>query len=93
MLYKLSILSVVEIPKAFKRYARRCKVEIIDSKDLLVQLKTRKSSIKDFLNEMKGFKYQITVTVLLSKHKMNGYIEYAPVYFNSATKTVIHFDK
>ena len=31
---------------------------------------------------MKGFKYQITVTVLLSKHKINGDIEYAPVYFN-----------
>ena len=42
---------------------------------------------------MKGFKYQITVTVLLCKHKMNGDIEYAPVYFNSATKTVIYSDK
>ena len=41
---------------------------------------------------MKGFKYQITVTVLLSKHKINGDIEYAPVYFNSATKTVISSD-
>ena len=42
---------------------------------------------------MKGFKYQITVTVLLRKHKENGDIEYAPVYLNSATKTVINFDK
>ena len=42
---------------------------------------------------MKGFKYQITVAVLLSKHKINGDIEYAPVYFNSATKTVINSDK
>ena len=42
---------------------------------------------------MKGFKYQITVTVLLCKHKQNGDIEYAPVYFNSATKTVINSDK
>ena len=42
---------------------------------------------------MKGFKYQITVTVLLYKHKMNEDIEYAPVYFNSATKTVINSDK
>ena len=42
---------------------------------------------------MKGFKYQITVTVLLCKHKMNGDIVYAPVYFNSATKTVINSDK
>ena len=39
---------------------------------------------------MKGFKYQITVTVLLSKIKSDGNIEYSPVYFNSATKTVIN---
>ena len=42
---------------------------------------------------MEGFKYQITVAPLLSKHKMNGDIAYAPVYFNSATKTVINSDK
>ena len=42
---------------------------------------------------MKGFKYQITVTVLLHKCKINGDTEYAPVYFNSATKTVINSDK
>ena len=42
---------------------------------------------------MKGFKYQITVTVLLCKHKQNGDTEYAPVYLNSATKTVINSDK
>ena len=42
---------------------------------------------------MKGFKYQITVTVLLCKHKMNGDIEYSPAYFNSATKRVINSDK
>ena len=42
---------------------------------------------------MKCFKYQITVTVLLCKHKQNGDIEYAPVYFNPGTKTVINSDK
>ena len=42
---------------------------------------------------MKGFKYQITVIVFLYKHKMNGDIEYFPVYFNSATKAVINYDK
>ena len=39
---------------------------------------------------MKGFKYQITVTILLTKTKINGSIEYSPVYFNSTTKTVIN---
>ena len=28
---------------------------------------------------MKGFKYQITMTVLSFKHKVNGDMEYAPV--------------
>ena len=42
---------------------------------------------------MKGFKYQIAVAVLLNKHKINGDIEYVPVYFNSATKTVINSEK
>ena len=90
-------LSVVEISKAFRRYARSYKVEIIEPKDPLAQLEASKSSIEDLfedlLNEMKGFKYQITVAVLLYKHKQNEDIKYAPVYFNSATKTVINFDK
>ena len=75
-------LSVVEISKAFKRYARSYKVEIIEPKNPLAQLKASKSSVEDLLkdhsNEMKGFKYQITVIVLLCKHKMNEDIEYAP---------------
>ena len=41
---------------------------------------------------MKGFKYQTAVTVLLCKHKMDGNIEYSPVYYNSETKTVINFE-
>ena len=83
--------------KGFKGYAKSYNVEIIVPKDPLVQLEARKSSIedlfKDLLNEMKGFRYQITSTVLLCKHKENEYIAYAPVYFNSATKTVINSDK
>ena len=63
-------------------------------KDPIVQLEASKSSIKDLfsdlLNETKGFKYQITVKVLLKKYKLNGEIEFAPVYFNSVTKTVIN---
>ena len=55
------------------------KVEIIDKKGLIVQLEASKSSIKDLfndlLNETKGFKYQITVKVLLkntsSMEKLN----------------------
>ena len=70
------------------------KVEIIEKKDPIVQLEASKLSIKnlfsDLLNETKGFKYQITVKVLLKKYKHNGEIEFRPVYFNSKTKTIIN---
>ena len=60
----------------------------------IVQLEASKSSIKDLfsnlLNETKGFKYQITVKILLKKYKPNEEIEFAPVYFNSVTKLVIN---
>ena len=44
----------------------------------------------DLLNERNGFKYQITVKVMLKKYKSNGEIEFAPVYFNSFPKTVMN---
>ena len=44
---------------------------------------------KHLLDEMKGFKYQITLKVSLSKYKENADREFASVYFNSATKPVI----
>ena len=47
--------------------------------------------LKYFLNEIKGFKYQITVKALLRKNKQNGEIEFVLVYFNSTTKRVINF--
>ena len=69
----------------------------MDSKDPVAQLESSKSSIadllRDLLNEMKGFKYQITVKVLFCKNKGNGDKEFAPVYFNPTTKTVINSDK
>ena len=52
------------------------KVEITEKKDPVVQLEPSKLSIKDLfndlLNETKGFKYQITVKVLLNKYNLNG---------------------
>ena len=42
------------------------------------------------MNEMKSFKYQITVKLLLKKYKPNGEIEFATIYFNSSTKLVIN---
>ena len=49
------------------------KVETIDKKDSLAQLEASKSSIKDLFNDLldetKGFKYQITLKILLKKNK------------------------
>ena len=47
------------------------KVEIVGRRDPIVQLEASKLNVKDLfsnrLNETKGFKYQITVKVLLKK--------------------------
>ena len=42
---------------------------------------------------MKGFKYQITLAVLLSKIKTDGSIEHLPASFHSTIKTVINSDE
>ena len=88
-------LGVIKTNQAFRRYAISYKVEIIEKKDLIVQLEASKSSIKDLysdlLNKTKGFNYQITVKVLLKKYKHNGEIRFAPVYFISLTKIVINY--
>ena len=40
---------------------------------------------------MKGLKFQILIKSLLRKDKQNNGIDFASVYFNSTTKTVIDF--
>ena len=80
----------------FSGYAQSYKIEIVDKKDAVIQLKASKIVIKelfkDLLIELKGFKYQITLAVLLNKVKNSGEVEYSPLYFNSLTKTVISLD-
>ena len=87
-------LGVIKTDQAFSGYAMSYKVQIVERKDPIVQLKASKLSIKnlfsDLLNETKGFKYQITVKGLLKKYKLNREIELKPVYFNSKTKTIIN---
>ena len=62
--------------------------------NLIIQLKASKLSIKNLfcnlLNEIKGFKYQITVKVLFKKYKLNREIEFRTVYFKSVKKTVTY---
>ena len=70
------------------------KVELVEKKDLIEQLETTKSSIKDLFNDLLGetkvLKHQIIVKVLLKKYKPNWNIEFTPIYFNSTRKTVIN---
>ena len=87
-------VSIIKTNQAFKGYAMSYKVEIVEKKDLMVQLEASKSCIKDLFSDLlneKGFKYQITTKVLLKKYKHNGEIEFSPVYFNSVTKLVINY--
>ena len=62
-------LNIIKTDQAFSGYARSYKVEIVEKKDPIVQLEASKLSTKDLfsnlINEIKGFKYQITVKVLL----------------------------
>ena len=62
-------LNILKTDQVFSGYAMSYKVEMVDKKDLIVQLEASKFRIKDLfndlLNETKGFKYQITVKVLL----------------------------
>ena len=87
-------LNTIKTNHVFKEYAMSYKVEIIERKDPINQLETSKSSIRnlfsDLLTETKGFKYQITLKVMLKKYKSNGKIEFIPDYFNSTTKVVIN---
>ena len=52
--------------------------------DQIEQLEASQSSIKDlfsdFLNETKGFKYQITLKVILKKYKPKREVEFRTVY-------------
>ena len=87
-------LSVREIGEAFKRYAKSFRAEIVDRKDPMIQLYSSRRCISklflELLDEMKGFKYQITLFVTLKKYKLDGTIEYASVYLNSFVKTIIN---
>ena len=62
-------LNLMKTNQAFRGYVKLYTVEIIERKDPIWQLKASKSSIEnlfsDLLNEKKGFKYQITLKVLL----------------------------
>ena len=87
-------LNVIKTNHAFRGYEMSYKVEIIEKKDPIKHLEASKSSIKglfsDLLNDTKGFKYQITLNVMIRKYKPNEETDFRSFYFNSTTETVIN---
>ena len=86
-------MNIIKNKTAFSGYAQSCKVQIVDKKGVITQLKSNEISVKDLLKdllvELKGFEYQLTLNIILSKQKNSNEIEYRSVYFNSLTETVI----
>ena len=62
-------LSLIKTNHAFSGYAISYKVELVEKKDPIKQLEPSKAYIKDLFNDLlnktKGFKYQITIKVML----------------------------
>ena len=65
-------LNLIKTDHAFRGYEISYKVELVEKKDPIEQLEASKSSIKDLfsdlLDEAKGFKYQVTLKVVLQKY-------------------------
>ena len=89
LLYELPFyewLSFVKTDKAVRRYGMTYKFELIDKKDPLPQLEANTSSIKDLildlLDKIKGFKYQITIKILLKKYngiEINFFVQFISI--------------
>ena len=64
-------LSIIKNNTAFSGYAQSYKIETVDKTNVVIQVKASeiviKELFKDLLIELKWFKYQITLAVLLSK--------------------------
>ena len=83
-------LNVIKTNHSFRRYAMSYKVELVEKKDRIEQLEAGKWSIKDSFNDLLNeAKVPNNTKNYIKKYKPKE-IEFAPVYFNSTTKTVIN---
>ena len=64
-------LTVMKANHAFRGYAMSYNFELVEKEDPIRQLETSKLNIKDLfsdlLNETEGFKYQVTLKVMLKR--------------------------
>ena len=75
----MTVLSKIDYLKKllfYNVFIEKPKIKQKKRKDPIVQLEASKLSTKDsfsdLINKIKGFKYEITVNVLLKKYKPNG---------------------
>ena len=84
-------ISIPERSKALKGYVKSYEVPIVNSNDPSIQLSRTKRAIFDLLmrslSDKRGFKYNTTLRVRLSKRKEDT-IEYRKPYFNAGPFTV-----
>ena len=80
-------MNVIKTDHVLRRYPTTFKVELFKKKDPIRQLEASKSSIKDLFSDPLNVK---CLKVMLKKYKPNREIDIIPVYFNSATKTMIN---
>ena len=66
--------SIEKISKASKRYAKRCRIEIINPKDPLAQLETSKSSIKDLFKDLLD-ENKVVIKTFLAKVTLKNWLE------------------
>ena len=80
--------------RAFRRYVKTYKVDIINNRssgDLLyVSINSIKNLFDELLRKKRGFKYVLSTKIILKKRINNNEHRYSTVYFNSLIKTVIN---
>ena len=79
-------INILGKERAFRRYAKTYKVEIINNKNLNNSLSVSKNSIKnlfdELLREKRGFKYVLSTKIILKKPINDNEHKYSTVYFN-----------
>ena len=56
--------SIIKTNQAFQRYAMSYKTELIEKKDLVIQLEASKSSIRDLFNNLLNKKKALSIRLL-----------------------------
>ena len=72
-------LNVIKTNHAFRGYAMSYKVELVEKKKLEASNSSIKDLFNDLLDETKGFKYQITVKILLKNTLKLNFLQFISI--------------